>query len=131
MRLSLDSKDATPKFQQLIEQIQRHIASGTLYPGARLPSVRQLARELGMNPMTVSRSYQQLAEEGWLERVRGIGMQVSATIRPAEPEQRLQYVEGALAHFVQATSEAGYSKSEAMALVMTYWEAYSDDQALE
>lgn len=131
MRLSLDSQDPTPKFQQLIDQIQRHIASGTLYPGARLPSVRQLAKTLAMNPMTVSRSYQQLADEGWLERLPGVGMQVSETMRPAEPEQRLHYVEGALAHFIQAASEAGYSKSETMALIMTHWERYSTDQALE
>ncbi|QIR05004.1 GntR family transcriptional regulator [Salinivibrio costicola] len=131
MRLCLDKNDPTPKFQQLIEQIQRQIASGALRSGERLPSVRVLARELKMNPMTVSRSYQQLAEQGWLERVRGVGMKVSQQARPAEPHQRLQYVQAPLAHFIQVANQAGYSKSEAMALVMAHWESDIDDHALE
>lgn len=61
-----------PIFRQLIEQVKRFVASGQLATGDRLPSVRQLARTLSVNPMTVSKAYSHLEMDGVVERRPGV-----------------------------------------------------------
>lgn len=78
--LRVDAKDATPLWRQIELGMQRLVASGALGPGLAVPSVRELAQELGVNPMTVSKAYQRLAEAGVLEVKRGEG-----TFVPASP----------------------------------------------
>jgi GntR family transcriptional regulator len=65
-----------PIYRQLVDQIRRHIASGRLTPGEYLPSVRQVALELEINPMTVSKAYSLLERDGVVELVRGQGMRI-------------------------------------------------------
>lgn len=73
-----------PIYRQLIDQVRRMAASGQLTPGQRLPSVRQLAEELAVNPMTISKAYSQLETEGLLVRQRGIGMALKSSTGNAE-----------------------------------------------
>jgi len=63
-------------YRQLIEQIRAQVAGGRLDAGEFLPSVRQVAEELAVNPMTVSKAYSLLEREGVVELVRGQGMRV-------------------------------------------------------
>ena len=65
-----------PIYRQLVDQIRRHIASGRLTAGEYLPSVRQVALELEVNPMTVSKAYSLLERDGVVELVRGQGMRI-------------------------------------------------------
>lgn len=66
-----------PIYRQLIDQIRRHVASGRLAGGDFLPSVRQVALELEINPMTVSKAYSLLERDGVVELVRGQGMRIA------------------------------------------------------
>jgi GntR family transcriptional regulator len=66
-----------PIYRQLVEQVRRLVASGQLSSGAELPSVRELAQWLAVNPMTVSKAYGLLETEGLLARRRGLGMVVA------------------------------------------------------
>ncbi|HEY9103100.1 GntR family transcriptional regulator [Chitinimonas sp.] len=66
-----------PLYRQLMDQIRRLVAGGQLAPGDDLPSVRDLAQSLTLNPMTVSKAYGLLEMEGVLQRRRGLGMQVA------------------------------------------------------
>lgn len=70
-----------PIYRQLVEQARRQVAGGQLAPGDTMPSVRDLAQALAVNPMTVSKAYGLLEMEGVLHRRRGLGMEVAA--RPA------------------------------------------------
>lgn len=65
-----------PIYQQLMQQVSFQIASGNLKPGDLLPSVRDTAEELQINPMTVSKAYSLLERDGVLMRDRGHGMRV-------------------------------------------------------
>ncbi len=65
-----------PIYRQLVDQVRRHVALGRLRGGDFLPSVRQVALEIEVNPMTVSKAYSLLEREGLVELVRGQGMRV-------------------------------------------------------
>ncbi len=65
-----------PIYRQLVEQVEALSASARLKPGDFLPSVRQVAEELQINPMTVSKAYSLLERDGVVELVRGQGMRV-------------------------------------------------------
>ncbi|MDD1782032.1 GntR family transcriptional regulator [Enterovibrio sp. ZSDZ35] len=122
MKVVIDPQDPSPKFRQLITQIQRQIVAGTLMPGEKLTSVRKLAVELNINPMTISRCYQIMEKLGWLERRRGIGMIVAREGLNDRMEDRFGFVESKLKTLITDAKEVGYSRSEVMALVMQYWE---------
>ncbi|GJI92098.1 GntR family transcriptional regulator [Duganella hordei] len=66
-----------PIYRQLIEQTRRLLAARVLAPGDVLPSVREVAQALAVNPMTVSKAYNMMETEGLLARSRGIGMLVA------------------------------------------------------
>jgi GntR family transcriptional regulator len=68
-----------PIYRQLMDQIRAQIAGGRLAAGEFLPSVRQVAEELAVNPMTVSKAYSMLERDGVVELVRGQGMRVNET----------------------------------------------------
>ena len=71
--LSVDPSDAVPLWKQIEENVRRLVASGALRPGAAVPSVRDLARDLSINPATVAKGYQRLVDAGILAVKRGEG----------------------------------------------------------
>jgi len=74
--IHVSPSSGVPIYRQLIEQIRAQVAGGRLSAGAFLPSVRQVAEELAVNPMTVSKAYSMLERDGVVELVRGQGMRV-------------------------------------------------------
>lgn len=68
--------DGTPIYRQLKARVVAMVLDGALKPGDALPSVRQVAAEFQINPITVSRAYQELADEALVEKRRGLGMYV-------------------------------------------------------
>jgi len=74
----LNPQSGIPIYRQLIEQVRRMVAGGQLKAGDDLPSVRELALEHAVNPMTISKAYSMLEMEGILVRQRGKPMQVAA-----------------------------------------------------
>lgn len=69
----LDYRDTRPIYAQIVDGYREQIAAGILQPGEKLPSVRELAAELSINPNTIQRSYRQLEAEGWIATVPGKG----------------------------------------------------------
>ena len=78
---SIATGSAEPIYRQLVDQARRLIAGGQLAPGDGMPSVRDIAQTLALNPMTVSKAYGILEMEGVLARRRGMGMTVADTPR--------------------------------------------------
>lgn len=74
----LNPHSSVPIYQQLVEQVRRMVAGGQLPPGTELPSVREMAQEHTVHPMTISKAYSLLESEGVLERHRGKPMRVAA-----------------------------------------------------
>ena len=95
---SLNAVSGTPIYRQIVDQTCQLVVSGQLPPGKHLPSVRTMAADLGINPMTVSKAYSLLERDGIVTRQRGLGMVVvETTITPAETirPQALALVEAA------------------------------------
>lgn len=76
----LNPQSGIPIYRQLAEQVRRMVASGQLNPGDELPSVRELAVEHAVNPMTISKAYSLLENEGLLSRQRGKPMQIAEQV---------------------------------------------------
>lgn len=79
IQFEIQASSGVPIYRQIIEQVRAFVASGRLGPGELLPSIRQLASDLEVNMMTISKAYARLEADGVLERVRGTGMRVRAT----------------------------------------------------
>lgn len=75
--LRVNPSDATPIWSQIEEGLRRLVASGALAPGAAVPSVRDLAKELSVNPATVAKAYQRLSDSGVFSVRRGEGTYVA------------------------------------------------------
>lgn len=74
---SIQWSDGAPIYRQLKDRVIAMMLDGVLKPGDALPSVRQVAAEYQLNPITVSRAYQELADEALVEKRRGLGMFVT------------------------------------------------------
>jgi GntR family transcriptional regulator len=72
----LNPNSGVPIYRQIVDQVHAMSAGGLLKPGDLLPSVRQVARDAAVNPMTVSKAYSRLESEGVVRRVRGQGMEL-------------------------------------------------------
>jgi GntR family transcriptional regulator len=91
---SIQWSDGAPIYRQLKDRVIAMMLDGVLKPGDALPSVRQVAAEYQLNPITVSRAYQELADEALVEKRRGLGMfvtdEASKKLMTSERERFLQ-----------------------------------------
>ena len=84
----LDYRDVRPIYSQIADGFRSQITAGVLRPEEKLPSVRELAAELAINPNTIQRSYRQLEMEGWIVTVPGKGCFVCSDQRHTEEEKK-------------------------------------------
>lgn len=119
----LNPQSGIPIYRQLLEQVRRMVASGQLAPGTALPSVRELALQHAVNPMTISKAYALLEAEGLLERNRGKPMTVASHSR-ARPSvtRRLEQLEPVLDQLVLAARQLQLSESELVKELRRKWE---------
>ncbi len=82
----LDYRDARPIYTQIIDNFRNQIRIGILAEGDKLPSVRELASQLAINPNTIQRAYRELEAEGWIASVSGKGSFVCGMPRQESPE---------------------------------------------
>lgn len=123
-RLQVDPDDPTPPYEQVRRQILTLVTAGALRPGDRLPSLRQLAGDLGLAVGTVGRAYSELEAAGVLVSRRGAGTRVAATA-PAPSLASLSASASASASiaadlardYLARTRAAGLSDTEALAAV--------------
>lgn len=114
--LTLDSNDTTPLYQQVVEQIQRRVARGQMQPGDPVPSVRQLALELTINPNTVARAYLELEYQGILQKRQGQGTYISAGAAEAVRREGAQMVAALLQRAVTEAALFGLPVSQVESL---------------
>ena len=82
----LDYRDARPIYTQIVDNFRSQIASGVLQPGDKLPSVRELAAQLSINPNTIQRAYREMEMSGYIETIPGKGCFVCGSAAPSWEE---------------------------------------------
>jgi GntR family transcriptional regulator len=121
-RFHVAPSSGVPIYRQILDQVRAQIATGRLAAGEFLPSVRQVAGELTVNPMTVSKAYSLLERDGVVELVRGQGMRVvGQPVRERQIVDRDEVVR-LVRRLVKQGRSAGLSAEEICALVQAAFE---------
>jgi DNA-binding transcriptional regulator YhcF (GntR family) len=110
--ISVDPQIETAPYQQIFEQIRAAVERGTLAPDAPLPTVRQLAGDLGVAPNTVARAYADLQDAGWLISEGRRGTRVASKTPAADRRARSNALTEAALRFVDSLRHRGYSQTE-------------------
>ena len=84
--IQLNYRDTRPIYSQIVDGFRAQISAGILQNGDKLPSVRELATSLAINPNTIQRAYRELEAAGWIATVAGKGCYVCGTPLEAKPE---------------------------------------------
>ena len=105
----LDMKSGVPVYRQLIDQVLVAIAAGQLSAGDQLPTVRQLAVDLSINPNTVVRAYKELEIRGMLNTQQGTGTFITAKKVKTDEAQRQKRLSHMVGEFVAHVSAEGYT----------------------
>ena len=113
-RLRVDPKDAAPIWRQIEEGVRRLVATGALAAGSHLPSVRDLARQLMVNPATVAKAYQRLADAGVLTVRRGEGTAVADAPRSMRKPERQRVLREAALRYAGVAATLGATADEAV-----------------
>ena len=108
--VQLDYRDARPIYTQIVEGFRQQITAGILRQGEKLPSVRELAAELTINPNTIQRAYRELEMGGWIASVAGKGSFVCGV--PEEEAQRQHQLLQELDRLTAQLVELGVSREE-------------------
>ena len=111
----LDLKSGVPVYRQLIDQVLIAVASGTLSAGDQLPTVRQLAVDLSINPNTVVRAYKELEIRGMLTTQQGTGTFITSKKVKQDEAQRQRRLTQIVDEFVARASSDGYNVEEIIA----------------
>ena len=108
--IHLDYRDARPIYIQIVDNFRSQIRAGILEDGEKLPSVRELATELAINPNTIQRAYRELEAEGWIASVSGKGSFVCGVPQSLEADRKVLWEE--LEKLMQRFSFLGVEKKQ-------------------
>ena len=114
MELTIDTKSGVPFYRQIIEQIKFGIANGELDTGDRLPTVRQLAVDLSINPNTVLRAYRELEIEGVIDTHQGSGTFVGNRKPRIDELERQRMLDQILTELLARASGYGFTLNEVL-----------------
>src|SRR5450759_4171485 len=108
----LDLHSGVPVYRQIIDQVLGGIAAGTLTPGHQIPTVRQVAVDLSINPNTVVRAYRELEIRGVMETQQGTGTFIGAQEVPRDDVERRRRLAQLVSEFVARAGGAGFTVEE-------------------
>lgn len=117
MWFDIDPRSSTPIYLQLVQGVKEAIARGILQTGDRMPTVREMASELRINPNTIAKAYQRLEQEGVIETMRSRGTFVAATVHLNTEQSYKKLSEHMQAMLVEAY-HLGISQAELERFVM-------------
>jgi GntR family transcriptional regulator len=114
IQIEVDIKSGVPFYRQIIDQVRSAIAIGRLSPGDRLPTVRQLAVDLSVNPNTVARAYTELELTGLVETQMGSGTFVGTQCVEHDDVERRRLLDQLCQEFLSRASAHGFTLGEVL-----------------
>ena len=128
MILQIDTANGLAIYEQVVRQLKFAVASGKLRRGELVPSVRELSKQLAINPNTVARAYRQLQDEEVLEAVRGLGMQVRTGAEKRCRSDRKKLIATRLETVLSEARQSGLSREEVRKLVERELASFPEDE---
>ena len=117
MFFQIDPSNGLAIYEQIVRQVTFAVANETLKPGELVPSVRELARELAINPNTVARAYRELQSEGVIDALRGTGLAVTSMARRRCLDERAKLVRARLRQVLVEARQSQLDDDELRAMV--------------
>jgi GntR family transcriptional regulator len=115
--LRLDGESGVPYYLQVVQQVKRLITSGAIAPGDQLPTVRDMASDLVLNPNTIAKAYQELERDGVVETRRGLGTFACTPASTLSDLDRKSAVTAMLKKLMIETSQMGVTMDEVLSLL--------------
>lgn len=119
--MTWDLKSDRPIYSQLIEQIEIRICSGIYAPGAKLPSVRELAQEAAVNPNTMQKALSKLEEDGLLYTNRTSGRFITEDAKMIQ-QAKQKLAQEQISEFLEKMKSLGFGKAETLAIIASMLE---------
>lgn len=114
---NIDATSSTPIYEQIIDGVKEGIIKGLIGPGEKLPSVRELARMMTINPNTIQKAYQELERQKVTVTVRGRGTFVSEEYKPRKDEEKMEELKELFKKGIIDAYYMGIDKEELLKLV--------------
>ena len=114
MPIAIDQKSGVPLYRQIIESVKFAIARGELTPGDKLPTVRQLAVDMEVNPNTVIRAYREMEIEGVLDPQQGSGTFVTELRPEIDAVERSRMLDQILTELLARASDYGFTLEDVL-----------------
>lgn len=116
--LRIDPRSSTPIYEQIELGVKELILKGALKYGEKLPSVREMASILTINPNTISKAYGELEREGIIETLRGKGTFITDNYKGKVDEKKMVYISDELKKLILEANYSGINKEEFMKLTL-------------
>ena len=116
-QFTISPSSGVPIYKQLFSQIERMVLNGYFSVGECLPSVRQVATSLEVNPMTVSKAYGLLEERGYLTRLRGKGMVVAQRDEAVSQQEKFTVLNKMITELLTQAKQMGVNEQEIIELI--------------
>lgn len=117
MVFKIDLRSSIPVYKQLVQETKRAILKNLLQPGDRLPSVRELAVQLTINPNTVQKAYHELERQGAIENLQGKGTFVAMNYQPNRDNEKVAALREDLCRTLVEARYLGFKKQEVVCMV--------------
>ena len=117
MIFNIRTESTVPIYEQIVSQVIFNIASGAMAPGTMIPSVRDLAQRIIVNPNTVARAFQELERRGVVAARRGLGMEVTENSIAISRSQRQDIIRGRIREALREGVGSAMSPEELRHLV--------------
>ncbi|HLA83863.1 MAG TPA: GntR family transcriptional regulator [Thermoguttaceae bacterium] len=131
MFFNIDPSNGLAIYDQVVRQVKFAVAAGMLKPTELVPSVREVARELAINPNTVARAFRQLQADGVLEPIRGTGLQVTADAPDRCRRERLELIHGRLRLVLREARQSRLDAKELRTLIETELNHLEQEEAAQ
>jgi len=124
MIFQIDTHGGVPIYRQIMDQLRRQILIGQLAEGEQIEQVRKLAARLKVNPMTISKAYAFLEQEGLLERRRGVGLFVASVAPKKQSDTKRQLLDEAISKAAAEAIEMEVSEAEAVKIFQKHYREF-------
>ena len=128
MIIHIDPHSGVAIYRQIIEQVKRQIMTGVVADGTKMPSIRDVAKDIKVNPMTVSKAFGLLEREGLLERQRGVGLFAKSEAGGEDAKVKRQLLEKMIKKAAVATVQMGVSFNDVLEMFIDEYQRVKNVQ---